>query len=502
MALLRIGRLLPHRTRRPARWLYRRLPFWWRAGDTLRSTYAFLEESQHWSREQTLRYQTSKLKEVVRHAGENVPGYRDRFAGHGVGPEDIRSLDDIRRLPCLTKEDLQRTPAAYAAENIAKELLEYVTSGGTTGRPTGFYHIRSYNHEVAAAYRLMMWKRVGYKPDARALDLTASFDGEPVQYAPETRTLYVSISALSSRQFKACVDRINDFRPQFIFGFPSTVTLLAQLAGEHTLSTDSVRAIITASEVMYDSQRSCISDVFGCRIFSWYGMAEYAAFASGCERSDQYHFFPESGCLEILDEGGDPVTEEGGEGEIVLTGFHNLATPFIRYRTGDRGVLGKPRCDLCGRNHQLVKTISGRTQEFLVAQDGRLIPNSALNVHSDIFDHVWMYQFHQQAPGKVRLDIVGKPACGAASIERIRDTMLRKLGPGVDLDISLVEKIKRTKRGKHRFIVQRLEKSAVEMDTSLGCASPFKKTLGPGLERAIGDSGLGNCRDLLGRDHE
>jgi phenylacetate-CoA ligase len=467
-----VGRLIPSGLKPPLRRIYSNLPYWWRAGDTLRATYAFLRESESWSRDQVLAYQREKLKELVRHVYANVPAYRKALALLRIDPDSVDSIASIRKFPSLTKGALRHSPSEYVAMDVPEAALQYVMSGGTTGKPVRFCHIRTYNDEVAKAYRLIMWRRAGYRPGARLLDLTASFSGAPLQYAPGSRTAYLSISALGGSNIDDWAEDVRSFRPEFVVGFPSTITLLAQLTRDHDLPRDSVRGIITSSEVMYESQRRYIADVYGCRILSWYGMAEYAGFASGCEHCDEYHFFPQAGILELLDDEGRAVTEEGGEGEIVLTGFHNLATPFIRYRTGDRGVLGPARCDKCGRNHPILKTISGRTQEYLVAGDGRLIPNSALNDHSDVFEYVRSYQFYQDTPGKVRLDVVVRPAYDLDRVESLRRTILRKMGPGIDLEVRLVDRIERTKRGKHRFIVQRLNIEDQEVNVRMPGVSP------------------------------
>jgi phenylacetate-CoA ligase len=426
-------------------------------GSAFRSTSALLEISQWWSKERIAAYQLERLREVVSNAAKNVPGYRLKFAEHGVGPESIGTLDDIRRFPCLTKQDLRDAPELYVTEAIPRERLHYVTSGGTTGTPTGFYHISEYNDNIAAAFRLMMWKRIGYSPRLRAVDLTGSFGGGPLHYYPDRNLLCVSISALDCQRFPSYADDIRAFRPQFLIGFPSTVALLAQLVKHFRLSSLQLRGIIVSSEVMYEGQRRVLSEVFGGRILQWYGLAEYAGFASGCEQSDEYHFFPESCYLELLDAQGLPVTAEGGEGEIVLTGFHNVATPFIRYRTGDRAVLGASCCRWCGRNYPTLREISGRIQEFLVARSGRLIPSSALNVHDGLFDEVWSYQFCQDTPGKVVLNVLGKHSYSSSTTERIRRFMLEKLGGDIELELCFPKEIPRTPRGKHAFIVQKLQ---------------------------------------------
>ena len=447
---------VPTRFKRTLKWLHSEMPYSWRAGPFFRSTCGLLRESQWWAEERIQQYQLARLKEVVRHAGKNVPGYAAKFAEHEVGPGSIATLDDIRRFPCLTKDDLRANRELYVARNVPKERLQYVTSGGTTGAPAGFYHISQYNEDIARAFRLTMWRRICYTPRYRALDLTASFEGAPTEYYRDRNLLYVSISSLGHQHFSSYVDAIRRFRPQFIIGFPSTVTLFAQLVRDYNVSDLHIRAVITASEVLYEPQRRYVSEILGCRILDWYGLAELAGFASGCEHSNEYHFSPEAGYMELLDAHGSPIREEGKEGEIVLTGFYNWATPFIRYRTGDRAILGSRRCDLCGRNYPLLRRIAGRTQEFLVAQNGRLIPNTALNVHSDILDDVLCYQFYQDSPGEVVLNIVRNRSYESQRTEYIRREIQRKLGDDVKLHIRFVEDIPRTSRGKHKFIVQEL----------------------------------------------
>lgn len=451
-----IRHLIPAPVRAPLRRAWGRLPFGWRMSRAFRATSRLLERSQWWSEERIRAYQVGRLRQIIAHAQQHVPAYRERLAAAGIIPESLRSLEALQGLAFLTKEDLRQDPQRYLATNIPRRRLQLVTSGGTTGTPTGFYHVARYNDDVAMAFRLAMWKRIGYTPTRPALDVTAAFDDGPIHHDRNRNTLYLSITALDSRRLGSWVEVIRAHRPEFLIGFPSTVTLFAQLARDGGIAGLPIRGMITASEVLYEAQRRYLSAVFGCRILEWYGLAEYAGFASGCEYDDAYHVFPECGILELVDEQGRWVMEEGQEGEIVLTGFYNWATPFLRYRTGDRAVWGGRRCRQCGRNYPLLRTITGRTQEFLVARDGRVIPHTALNVHSDLFEHAWSYQLYQDTPGKVLLEIVKKPSYEDRQTPRIARMMQERLGGDVELSIQFVEEIPRTPRGKHRLIVQRL----------------------------------------------
>lgn len=456
--LLRTGRaLLPSGLKSRMRWVYAGLPQSWRMSSRYRALEAMLRESQHWDAARMEEFQLGELRKAVRHARDHVPAYAERFAAYGVGPDSIVALDDLARFPFLEKEDLRGDPRRFLARGIEPDRLQLVTSGGTTGAPTSFYHLAQYNEEVTRAFRLALWARIGFSFRRRILDLTASF-GEPFGYVPERRSLYVSIAHLHERQLPAILERVRRFRPEYILGLPSTATLLAQLlreAGE--ARSIPLQGVVVGSEVLYPWQRELLRETFGGRVLSWYGMGEGAGFAAGCEHSDEFHFSPEAGVMELVDDAGRPVRQEGAEGEIVLTGFHTLATPFIRFRTGDRGVLGARSCALCGRPYPLLREISGRTQEYLVGLRGTRVPNSALNVHSTLFEGIRAYQFYQSTPGRVVLRMVPTAAYRRERDAVILEQMRRQLGPDFELELELRDEIPRTARGKHKFIVQELD---------------------------------------------
>jgi len=288
-------------------------------------------------------------------------------------------------------------------------------------------------------------------------DLSHRFIPEATRFEASQNIFYISIAALESGKFAQYKKSLEDLRPEFIIGFPSTVASLARLMQDAGAALPTVRGIIIASEVLYEDQRDLLKAMFGVPVLQWYGMGEYAGFASGCEHSEDYHFFPQLGILELIDAQGQPLHEEGQEGEIVLTGFYNWATPFIRYRTGDRGRWGPASCPQCRRPYPLLRQITGRLREFLVADDGRQIPNSALNFHNNLFEHILCYQFYQDVPGRVTLKLVKSASVGETQVEAIRAAVSSKLGEGVTLEVCFVEDIPRTPRGKHKFIEQKIK---------------------------------------------
>ncbi|MET0398829.1 MAG: AMP-binding protein [Longimicrobiaceae bacterium] len=450
--LLGLGRsVVPAPAKERLRRAYGVLPASWRHTPEFRALARELRAAEGWSAGRLAALQLERLREAVRRAEAHVPAHRERFAAAGVGAHSLRSLDDLARFPFLHKDDLRAPGADFLARDLAPERLERVASGGTTGVPVTFHHVAGEHQDVARAFQLALWGRIGFAYEARVLDLTASF-GAPYGYA-DARLLRVAIPWLDAAGAAEWLDEVMRFRPAFVLGLPSTVAAFVQ-ALEDAGARLAVRGVVVGSEVLHPWQRERIGAALGCRVLAWYGMSEGAGYAAGCERSDAYHFHPLAGVMELVDDAGRPVTEPGAEGEIVLTGFHTRATPFIRFRTGDRGVWGGAGCPECGRAHPVLRAIHGRTQEFLVAADGRRVPHSALNVHAAVFGGIHGYQLAQERPGEVELRWVGAPGRGDDACSELCARLEAQLGAGFRLAARRVDAIPRTARGKHVFVVR------------------------------------------------
>jgi len=261
---------------------------------------------------------------------------------------------------------------------------------------------------------------------------------------------------MTGETLPAYIDRIRKFRPRFIQGYPSMVVILARYMREHDIEPfPTVQAILCGSENLYPWQRDLLTETFDCRVFSWYGNSEQTVLAGECEVSTHYHIFPEYGIVELIGQDGRPIEGPGVMGEVVATGLTNFICPLIRYRTMDVAVLGANSC-ACGRPYPMLERVEGRLQEFIVTKDRRLISMTAVNMHSDIFDNVAQFQFHQEKRGMAILRIVRKPGYGDRDTKRILRELDRKFDGDVDMTICFVDEIPRTRRGKHRFLVQDL----------------------------------------------
>lgn len=424
-----------------------------------RQTYNFLKKSQYWSKDQLEEYQIHKLGELLRYTYDNVPYYKKIFDDRDIKPHDIQDLRDLKLLPFLTKEIIRNNLNDLTAKDYPADKMEYVTTGGTSGVPLGFYYEKGISRAIEWAFLKFMWERVGY----RFRDKCVILKGDVVETAHDgiywkhtffRRWLVLSSYHMTDDNLYKYVKKIRDFKPLYIQAYPSTITILARYMKKNNIKKfESVKAILCGSENIYPAQRRLLEDVFDCRVFSWYGHSERVVLAGECEVDNGYHIFPEYGAFELVDKNG--KTANGSKGYIVGTGLTNLAMPLIRYKTDDLAEYGNQKCG-CGRSYEIIKNVAGRwIQEFILANNNRLIPITALNMHSDVFDNVEQFQFFQDQIGEVLLKIVKKPSFTEKDRMNILIELSKKMGD-IKFDIEYVDEIPRSPRGKHCFLKQNL----------------------------------------------
>jgi phenylacetate-CoA ligase len=449
------------------KYIYYSIPLPIRYAREFRNTYAFLKESQWWSKEKLEEYQMRELEKLLKHAYENVPYYRRIFNEGGLKPKDIQNFNDFRKLPILTKDIVRENLNDLIAKNIPKRNMNYVTTGGTSGKPLGFY-IEKRTDFIRMAFEWREWNWMGYKCGDRCVVLRGNVikrkeHDEPSwwEYDKGHNYLILSVYDMTNENLLKYIQKIEEFKPKVIRAYPSALDILARFIKENNLSVNekrNLKAISTSSENLFPYQRLLIEEVFNCPIIDKLGNCEQTNIAGQCIKTEGYHIFMEYGITELIGEEGKPVCQEGGIGEIVGTGFTNYAVPLIRYRTEDFGVYTNKQCS-CGRNGlPILKEVKGRWyQQRIVTRNGNYIPITALNTHSDIFDNVKQFQYYQDSLDKVILRIVKKGTYSSTDMGKILRELEGKLKNQIKLEIQFLTEIPRTDRGKYKFLVQKLQ---------------------------------------------
>jgi phenylacetate-CoA ligase len=275
---------------------------------------------------------------------------------------------------------------------------------------------------------------------------------------PIKRQLIFSSDHLERRYMPQYAEALDRHRPRWIEAFPSALYPLARWLRDHPMPgiTARLRGVMLFSENVYGFQMRLFREVFGCPVVSHYGHSERVLMAATLPGDDRYHFWPQYGWFELLDDDGRPVSRPGQVGHVVGTAYDNRVMPFVRYRTGDLAVLSDappayPGFPVCER-------IEGRVQEFVVCRDERLVSITTLGVgHFAELADVDAIQYEQREPGRVTLRVVCERPLAEDARERIARAVERKTQGGCAVSIEHVERIERTPRGKAPLLRQHLD---------------------------------------------
>lgn len=428
-------------------------------GRIFNSTYEFLQRSQWWTEKQHKEYQMKKIKEIIKYAYDYVPYYKRLLSENNIKPGDIKDFSDIKNIPYLTKEIIRDNLDDLISTSCNPKKLSYVITGGTTGIPMGFYEDKQRQWKTECAHIANLWSRIGYdKGKSYRIVTLRGVTPKKGNYEYKGKNLILSSFNLIEDNMSDYIKKIIKFKPDFIQAYPSAISLMSKYIIENNIeiSLVNLKAIICASENIYDFQRQQIKEAFNAKIYSFYGHTEQSCLAGECEKSNYYHLQSEYGYTELINEKGCDVLEEDEAGEIVCTGFNNYAVPFIRYRTGDIAINSNETCN-CGRNYKLIKRIDGRKQEYFIDKTGSKITFTC----SDdalwrVKDKIFLYQYVQNEPGSIELYIQNKNIF----TEEDKDCVIsdfKKFYPRFDVKICLTKYIERTKNGKFRFLVQNIK---------------------------------------------
>jgi len=406
--------------------------------------------------------QDRRLAALIAHAYANVPLYRRRFDAAGIVPSRFRGLEDLARLPILTRKDVSSSRADLVAGNARRFRPVARSTSGTTGSRLEFLtDAASTAIADAALWRFRAWH--GAWPGHRLANIqitnayrTSAGDIDPSRlrrYVPWARTLYLNPIPTDADRLRFIAGELARFRPvALLSGPPSRAVLLGRYLLQHPACRVRPRVVFTGGERVYDDQRALLAEAFATRVVEVYGNEERAVFAGEC-REGRLHIASEMGIVEIVRDG---VRCPPGEvGEIVITNLWNRAFPFIRYAIGDVGYVEPEGCP-CGRGLPTCRVIGGREKDLLATRRGPYwLPNSiaATPRWRGKIDGV---RFYQEVPDAVAVQVVKGPEFTGEDAEALRAHLHRLLDGLLDFTIEYHDSLDQTPGGKFRYVLSRV----------------------------------------------
>jgi phenylacetate-CoA ligase len=425
-----------------------------------RPTYQLLDQlhrTERASADELAQLRTGLLRRLVRHAYEHTSHYRRVLDDAGLYPGNIRTVDDIVKLPVLDRTTAKRSVDLRTASWPRVAVVK--TTSGSTGEPLEVrFSAESRSWRDATRWRGFGWG--GYRMGMKAIHLW----GLPAEPPPVwqrakialdrrlRRDIYVSCMVRSDEALRSMVDTIRRERPDAMLGYAQALTDLARFINRRGLRDWDTIPVLYGAERLWPHDRAELEQAFGPAVFETYGCREFMLIGSECEAHDGLHESAENLIVEVLvEENGRWRAARPGEvGQVAVTDLHNLACPFIRYLTGDRATARAPSRCACGRTLPKLGPIEGRVTDTLRDGDGNPVEGILFNIlFLNLASYTRQFQAVQEANGRVVLKIVpqvpgGLPPNSVALIREFVGTHLR----GVPLDIEVVADIPLTRAGK------------------------------------------------------
>ena len=435
----------------------------WMITRRARNYYHELQASQYLPPEKLRELQEKKLRRLITHAYYHVAYYRERMDALGLTPSEIRSLEDLRKLPLLGKDDVRENlHFDLLSDNHEKRKILKITTSGSTGEPFVCY---ADQHQLeirwAATQRSMEW--TGYRFGDRCARLWHQTIGMSwPQILREridawfNRRLFIPAFEMSDQNIASFVGKLREYRPVLLDGYAESFNFLAHYIQNHGLESFHPKAVISSAQVLPEQSREIIEKTLGCGVFDKYGSREFSGIAYECEQHEGHHVVAESYVVEILKDNA--PAKPGEWGEVVITDLNNFCAPLIRYRVGDLAVaMDETVVCGCGRGLPRIGRIEGRVQAIIIAQNGSYVPGALFPHLFKDYDHVIrQFQVRQDHLGSITLRVIKALRFDEATFQELLAQLREYLGQDMKIDVEFVDRIEMVRTGKHQSSISHL----------------------------------------------
>jgi phenylacetate-CoA ligase len=428
---------------------------WLRFSGSYQSHLKGYKQREVYSAEEWKTYQQKQLKQLLNICVQNVPNYRDHWADL-----DKSSLinGNLVSLPLLEKDALRKNPQAFCRDDLRPfPKLKHHTSG-TTGTPIqSIWSVSEYRNALALREtRSVNWAGVSFKLPR------ATFSGRLVEPDPDRfdsvyrynaveKQVYFSAFHLKPETAQKYVDALGKHKVQWLTGYGVSYYLLAKYILDQNIKVPPLQAVITTSEKLTHAMREVMERAYHCPIYEEYSTVENALFASECEQG-RLHVSPDVSIIEILRPDGTPC-EPGEVGEVVTTCLMRSYQPLIRFRLGDLAAWDPEPCP-CGRQMPVIKEVVGRIEDVVTGRDGRQL----VRFHGIFTDqpHIIEAQVIQESLQAFTINVVPNENFNLEDVKDVQIRMKKRLGDEIQVKVKCVEKIERTKSGKFKAVISKI----------------------------------------------
>lgn len=419
----------------------------------------------YWPPEKIREEQSRALRRLIQHAWTHVPFYRQWLRDAGALPGDIRTVDDLRKLPILGKHELEdrwqelTDPGAWTRDGLT------ISSSGTTGRPHRYrYDAQALFDALAAGRRQRLVlqhfvkREAGYREAVihRAGSVSWQLRAFWEQRLIVPRQVELQRLLLTpDRPFPELLEQLNQFQPAVIRGYGSHLGALLRWIYEQDLPFHKPATVVYGADTMSPADRQLIEQEMGIPVLSTYQAGEALRIGFECEFRNGFHLCLDQVDVRVVDGHGRDV-EPGQTGEIVISNLTNRATVILNYRLGDMGVLAQQPCP-CGRTLPLLQSLAGRAEDLILRPDGSVVHALSLLSALQAVPGVQQVQIVQEELERFRLRIVKRHGMDLDELA-LRRCVWELAGPAAEVVIECVAQLEPGPSGKVQAVISHLRR--------------------------------------------
>ena len=396
--------------------------------------------------------QAKKLRAIVKHAYENTEFYHRKFRGAAVRPEDIKTVDDLVKIPFTTKAELrEHSLGSMLSKGMDLNRCLVTETSGSTGIPTKIVYDEAAN-DFSKAVNLRSHMENGLRIRSRWAVFGDPHHFQKQQWFQRLRIfspLQLSVFDTTDKQ----ISILRKFKPDVLDGYTSSIRLLAKAVEEQGIDDIKPKVVFGTSELLDNETRKYINSVFDVEMVDHFGCVELNRTAWECIEHVGYHIDIDAVVMEFVRDGAG--VSAGERGEIVYTGLYNYAMPLIRYEIGDIGVPSEETCP-CGRGLPLMKLVEGRTDSFMQVPDGRVFPAMIWEPIMRRISGVGQFKAIQERKDLIRILLVKDDEFNQRTIDQIEADIKDVMGEEINVETEIVDEISKDKSGKVRAAVSKV----------------------------------------------
>lgn len=436
----------------------------WMISRKVRKDFFALRRTQYLSVEDMKKLQLRKLRRLIRHTYIQVPYYREKLQEAGITPEDIRSLDDLSKIPLLSKQNVRdNLYFDLFSENHNKSEMLKISTSGSTGEPFVCYaDKRQLEMRFATTMRAAEW--TGWKfgdPQVRLWHQTIGMSWSQIIRehidAFFMKRLFIPAYEMRDENLEDFVTKIKNHKPVLVDGYAESFNFLAHYLKDKDIEGFSPRAIMSSAQVLPDHVRKVIEEKFNCEVYDKYGSREFSGIAYEDSGHDGHLVQSESYIVEILK--NNRPAKPGETGEIVVTDLNNYHMPLIRYRIGDLATqVESTGSSKTKKGMTRIGKIQGRSQAIVISKNGTWLPGTFFAHFFKDFEYaVRHYQIIQETREEIQIKIVPHTMYNNKIGVKIQEGLQEFTGQDMPIRITLVDEIPLVKTGKRTAIISKLK---------------------------------------------